>query len=68
MTKFPHELPRPTSLITPPAHRSRRPLWKPSRTLVTTVATAASMPAAKPTAGFRCRAVAQLGNSVNLRH
>lgn len=43
-----------------------RPLWKPIRALVTTVATAAFMPAVKPTAGFRCRAVAQLGNSANL--
>ena len=43
-----------------------RPLWKPSRALVTTVATTAFMPAVKPTAGFRCRAVAQLGNSANL--
>ena len=25
MTKFPHELPRPTSLITPPVHHSRPP-------------------------------------------
>ena len=43
-----------------------RPLWKPIRALVTTLATAAFMPAVKPTAGFRCRAVAQLGNSANL--
>lgn len=43
-----------------------RPLRKPSRALVTTVATAAFMPAVKLTAGFRCRAVAQLGNSANL--
>ena len=42
------------------------PLWKPIRALVTTVATAAFMPAAKPTAGFRCGAVAQSGNCVNL--
>ena len=43
-----------------------RPLWKPIRALVITVATAAFMPAVKPTAGFRCRAVMQLGNSANL--
>ena len=43
-----------------------RPLRKPSRALVTTVETAAFTPAAKPTAGFRCRAVVQLGNNVNL--
>ena len=43
-----------------------RPLWKPIRALVITVATAAFMPVTKPTAGFRCRAVMQLGNSVNL--
>ena len=47
-----------------------RPLRKPSRALVTTVETAAFTPAAKPTAGFRCRlpvqAAAQLGNNVNL--
>ena len=43
-----------------------RPLWKPNRALVTTVATTAFMPAVKPTAGFWCRAVAQLGNSANL--
>ena len=43
-----------------------RPLWKPNRALVTTVATTAFMPAVKPTTGFWCRAVAQLGNSANL--
>ena len=43
-----------------------RPVWKPSRALVNTVATAAFMPAVKPTAGFRYRAVVQLGNNVNL--
>ena len=42
------------------------PVWKPSRALVITVATAAFMLAAKPTAGFRCRTVVQLGNSINL--
>lgn len=26
MTKFPHELPRPTSLITPPVYHSRPPV------------------------------------------
>lgn len=66
MTKFPMNC-----LIPPPSLLflfiiPERPLWKPSRALVTTVATAAFMPAVKPTAGFRCRAVAQLGNSANL--
>ena len=64
MTKFPHELPYLSLLllfIIPD-----RPLWKPIRALVITVATAAFIPVAKPTAGFRCRAVMQLGNSANL--
>ena len=66
MTKFPmnYLIPPPSLLLLfiIPDH----PLWKPSRALVTIVATAAFMPAAKPTAGFQCRAVMQLGNSVNL--
>ena len=66
MTKFPMNC-----LIPPPSLLllfiiPDRPLWKPIRALVTTVATTAFMPAVKPTAGFRCRAVAQLGNSANL--
>ena len=66
MTKFPMNC-----LVPPPSLLllfiiPDRTLWKPSRALVITVATAAFMPAVKPTAGFRCRAVAQLGNSANL--
>ena len=66
MTKFPMNclVPLPSLLllfIIP-----GRSLWKPIRALVTTVATTAFMPAVKPTAGFRCRAIAQLGNSANL--
>ena len=62
MTKFPmnYLIPPPSLLLLfiIPDH----PVWKPSRALVITVATAAFMLAVKPTAGFRCRAVAQLGN------
>ena len=66
MTKFPMNC-----LVLPPSLLllfiiPDRPLWKPIRALVNTVATATFMPAVKPTAGFRCRAVVQLGNSVNL--
>ena len=66
MTKFPMNC-----LIPPPSLLllfiiPDRPLWKPIRALVTTVATTAFMPAVKPTAGFQCRAAAQLGNSANL--
>ena len=58
MTKFPMNC-----LVTPPSLLllfiiPDRPLWKPIRALVTTVATAAFMPAAKPTqasgAGLSC--------------
>lgn len=66
MTKFPMNcLVPPLSLLLMfiiPDH----PLWKPSCALMTTVATTPFMPAVKPTAGFRCRAVTQLGNSANL--
>ena len=53
MTKFPINC-----LVTPPSLLllfiiPDRPLWKPSRALVTTVATAAFMSTAKPNAGFR---------------
>ena len=66
MTKFPMNC-----LVPPPSLLllfiiPDRPLWKPIRALVTTVATTAFMPAVKPTAGLRCGAVAQLGNSANL--
>ena len=65
--KVPHELPCPTSFITPPVHHSRPPVMETEpRFSDYRSNNTAFMPAVKPTAGFRCRAVAQLGNSANL--
>ena len=66
MTKFPHELPRPTSLITPPVYHSRPPIVKTEPRFSDNRSNNGIHTGGKPTAGFRCRAVVQLGNSVNL--
>ena len=66
MTKFPHELPRPTSLITPPVYHSRPPVVETEPRFSDYRSNSSIHAGGKLHAGFRCRAVAQLGNSANL--
>lgn len=66
MTKFPHELPRPTSLITPPVYHSRPPVAETEPRFSDYRRNSSIHAGGKTHCRLPVQAAAQLGNNVNL--
>ena len=64
--KVPHELPYPASLITPFVYYSRPPVVETEPRFSDDRSNSSIYAGGKTHAGFRCRAVVQLGNNANL--